>query len=116
MAGGSERLGETIELKEERIKKAFSLALKAHKSPGKLFLLEKIRGSSPPEVIISFPECGSVKDWFSETPFGETKINLTHFPSLRSVGNDEAALVNKAFLQRFEAILGKPSFVDEVFK
>lgn len=103
-----------IELKEERIKKAFALCLKAHRSD-RLYHAEKIR-SSPSEVIIGFPGFGSVKDWFSETPFGETKIILNLFRSLKSVGNNEAASVNKAFLQRFEALLAKPSFVDEVCK
>ncbi|KAF7842807.1 protein EDS1L-like [Senna tora] len=110
---GSERAGgESIVLKEERLKKAYSQAFKAHTSD-KLYLVEKTRGISS-EVIISFPGFGPVKDWFSETLYGDTQINLSLFPSLRSIGNDEAAFVNKAFLQRFEAVLGKPSFIDEV--
>ncbi|KAF7806129.1 protein EDS1L-like [Senna tora] len=117
MANVSGSPEESIVLKEEQMKKAFSLSSKAHKSPDKLYLVEKIRSnnrSSSSEVIISFSGFGSVKDWFSETPFGETKINLNLFPSLKSVGNNEVALVNKAFLNRFEAVLGKSSFVAEV--
>lgn len=113
MADGSESIAR--ELKDDRIKKAYSQALKAQKSQDKLFLVETFRNSS--EIIISFSgSSGSVRDWFSETPFGETKINLSDFPSLRSIGNDEPAFVNKAFLQMFLAVLGKQSFLNEVIK
>lgn len=100
MAGGTASSVNNIVLNEDPINKALALFLKAHRSPEKPYLVEKIRGS-PSKVIFIFPCCGSVKDWYSETPFGESPINLTHFPSLKSVGNDEAALVNKSFLQRF---------------
>ncbi|XP_028784104.1 protein EDS1L-like [Neltuma alba] len=117
MAGGSASSVQSVVLNEDRINKALALSLKAHRSPEKPYLVEKIGSNSgPKKVIISFPGCGSVKDWYSETPFGESQINLSLFPSLKSVGNDEAALVNKSFLQRFEAILGKTSFTDVVEK
>ncbi|KAF7806130.1 protein EDS1L-like [Senna tora] len=107
-------MAHNLVLKEERLKKAYSQAFKAHTlKSDKLYLVEKTRSISS-EVIISFPGFGPVKDWFSGTSFGDTQINLNLFPSLRSIGNDEAASVNKAFLHRFEALLGKPSFIDEV--
>ncbi|TKY73451.1 EDS1 protein [Spatholobus suberectus] len=115
MAGGGKvRLGENTEMRGEVIEKAFGWSMKAHKSPDKPYLVEKIRRYDPPEVIICFPGSGAVKDWYSQKNFGETKINLDRFGSLRSIGNDEAALVNEAFLKRFEDILVKPSLEAEV--
>ncbi|KAF7838386.1 protein EDS1-like [Senna tora] len=108
-----ERLGDSIGIREELIKKATSLAFKAHKSPEKPYLLEKIRSS---ELIITFSGSWTIPDWFSDNNFGETPINLTLFPSLRSIGNDEPALVNKAFLLRFETILNNSSLKSDVNK
>ena len=114
MAGG--RLEENLGISEELIKKSCTLAFEAHKHQDKPYRLEKIRSSSSSKVIIiSFPGSWHVKDWFADKPFGETKINLNLFPSLRSIGNDEAALVNEAFLRRFESIKENPSFSAEVF-
>jgi hypothetical protein len=105
-----------IELSTERIEKSLAASLKVHKTPEKYFLLEKNSRSNPKEVIISFPASGAFKDWFSETTFGETKIDLKLFPSLRSIGNNnEPALVNKVFLQRFQDLLEKSSLKIEVF-
>nr|KYP47007.1 hypothetical protein KK1_031376 [Cajanus cajan] len=97
------------------IKMTCALAFKAHKSPKKFYLLKKI-GSSPSDVnlIFSFPGSWDASDWFVRKPFGVTKINLALFPSLRSIGNDEAALVNEAFLLRFESILSNSSLKSEV--
>lgn len=106
--------GEGIEMKADQIEKAFSTAWKAHKSPEKHYLVEKNTRVNPSEVIISFPASGSVKDWYSGTTFGETKIDLKLFPSLKSIGNNEAAKVNEAFLKRFQDILDKSAFKDEV--
>lgn len=100
--------------KVDLINIALALSLKAYESPDKPYLLEEIRSNNPPKVFISFPPCGSVKDWYSQKPFGESQINRDLFPSLRSIGNNEAALVNKSFLQRFEAIL--ESFRGEVME
>ncbi|XP_027339698.1 protein EDS1-like [Abrus precatorius] len=108
--------GESIEMKGERIQRAFGEAFKAHKSPEKPFNHEDFSRFNPPEVIISFPASGAVKDWYSQRNFGETKINLGLFPSIKSIGNDEAALVNKAFLKRFEDILAKSTLADKVEK
>lgn len=110
----SGRLGESIEMRAERIEKAFTVSSKAHKSPEKHYLVEKISRSNPPEVTISFPASGDFKDWYSKTTFGETKIDLSLFPTLRSIGNSEAALVNEASLQRFQDILAKSPLKDEV--
>lgn len=85
---------------EELINKAFSEAMAAHKYADKEFL--ENRGSS--EVIFSFPGSWSVKDWYSEGAFGETGIDSAFFPSLRSLGNNEYAVVNKAFQERFKLV------------
>ncbi|KAK9277808.1 hypothetical protein L1049_027364 [Liquidambar formosana] len=112
MAGA--RLGDCIEMQEGRIKRACSLAMKAHKSTGKPYILEKSRSS--PDAVFSFAGSWSVNDWFAGKSFGEKKIDIGLFPSLRSIGNDEVAVVNEAFLRRFEAILEKQSFQSEVQK
>lgn len=114
MAGESGKLAESIGMSGEQIEKTFSVAWKAHKTPDKPYLLEKITKNNRSEVIISFPGSGTINDWYTGNPFGETKINLNLFPSLKSLGISEAALVNEAFLLRFEAILAKSSLEDEV--
>ena len=94
------KVGENKEINTNLIQKACSLAVKAHsKSSQKSYIREKTGGSS--YVIFSFPGYWSENDWYDGEPFGETKINLDLFPSLRSIGIDEHAKVNKAFLQRF---------------
>ncbi|TXG61971.1 hypothetical protein EZV62_013334 [Acer yangbiense] len=103
MASG--RLGVVIKVNEELIKKAWSLAMKAHMSPEKPYLVEKSRSSS--EVIFSFPGSWSVNDWFTRSPFGEKKIDLGKFASLKSIGNEDVAIFNEAFLNRFDAILSQ---------
>ncbi|KAI9174142.1 hypothetical protein LWI28_012614 [Acer negundo] len=109
----SRKLGGVVKVSEELIKKAWSLAMKAHKSPEKLFLVEKSRSST--EVIFSFPGSWSVNDWFSTgSPFGEKKIDLGKFASLKSIGNEDVAIFNEAFLKRFDAIL--PQLQTEVRK
>ncbi|XP_045790067.1 protein EDS1L-like [Trifolium pratense] len=108
--GGSE----IMKLSADRIEKSLAASLKVHKTPEKPYLLEKNSRSNPKEVIISFPASGAFKDWFSKTTFGETEIDLKLFPSLRSIGNNIPALVNKFFLQRFQELLEKSSLKTEV--
>lgn len=112
MARGS--IGDNIGLAEEIITKACGLAFKSHKSPEKFYFYEKVRISPNTYHVFSFPGSFDDADWFVKKPFGETKIDLTKFPSLRSVGNDEAALVNEGFAKRFDQILEKTSFKSEV--
>ena len=113
MADG--KVAEIIEMKEERMKEALAMAWRVHESPQKHFLLKKIRSShNSKEVIFSFPAYGAPRDWFSGRTFGQIQINLVLFPSLRSIGNDEAAMVNEAFLLRFQDIIGKSSLQAKV--
>ncbi|KAI4343794.1 hypothetical protein L6164_011103 [Bauhinia variegata] len=112
MAGGGLRKG--IGIGEDEIKNLATAAWKAHESAEKHYLVEK----NSQQVIISFPGVGVIKEWFSGTrkPFGETEIDLKLFPSLKSVGNNKTALVNEAFLKRFQDILSKSKLRTEVEK
>lgn len=110
----SERLGEKIGISEELIKKSCRLSLQAQDYPNELFHVDK---HSSEAAFIVFTGSWSVIDWFSGDKafgFGETKINRELFPSMRSIGNDEDATVNQAFLKRFELVLKNPKFQEEV--
>lgn len=108
------KIGEGIEVREELIKKACNLAMEAHNlSPEKPYIYKKINGST--DVVIAFAGTLSFDGWYSNTSFGETEINTTLFPSLRSVGTDEVAKVNEAFARRFQDILDKSSLKNEVY-
>ncbi|XP_050260350.1 protein EDS1L-like [Quercus robur] len=112
-------LGENIEIDTELIKEAYSLAVEAHsKSSEKAYNVEESRRSSDPIIIISFSGCWSENGWYDGEPFGVTEINLPLlFPSLRSIGVNENALVNKAFLRRFvDKIWGNSGFDRKVQK
>ncbi|XP_075661047.1 protein EDS1-like isoform X2 [Castanea sativa] len=112
-------LGENIEINTELIKKAYSLAVKAHsKSLERAYYVEGRSHRSSNPIIFSFSGCWSENGWYDGEPFGATEINLPLlFPSLRSIGVNENALVNKAFLQRFvDKILGNSDFDREVQK
>ncbi|KAM2487256.1 hypothetical protein ACFX1W_039214 [Malus domestica] len=123
---GSERLGEKLNISEELIKKSCSLAFKAHKSPDDLFHVEKSASGSS-DVVFSFPGSWSVESWASgESAFGEKTIQLSLFPSLKSIGYyDEAAgpgghqdfaiaSFNQAFLQKFEHVLQNSQLKNKV--
>lgn len=53
-------------------------------------------------------------DESNEYLYEETMIDLALFPSLKSIGNQEAALANEAFLRRFKAIFENSSLSVEV--
>lgn len=108
------RIGE-VEVKDELIKKACNLAMEAHSlSSGKPYIYKKKSGSM--DAVFGFAGTWSLDGWYSNTSFGETKINITLFPSLRSVGTDVVAMVNEAFASRFESILNNSSLKNEVEK
>ncbi|KAI9086445.1 hypothetical protein K1719_031529 [Acacia pycnantha] len=111
----SETLGAVLDVEEDLIKKASERAFKSHKD--KPFLSERYKSSassssSSSSLIISFAPSWSLSDWHSD----ETKIDLSLFPSLRSIGNDEPAKVHKASLSRFQSLLTNQSFQLEVEK
>ncbi|KAK2965149.1 hypothetical protein RJ640_005312 [Escallonia rubra] len=113
---GGRSMGDGTDLKEDVIKRACHLAMKAHKSStGKQYACKSSSSSS--EAIFAFAGSWSCNEWFtSGKPFGETKMDLARFPCLKSIGTDETGLVNQAFLGRFEEILKKNSFQIEVEK
>ncbi|OMP09284.1 Lipase, class 3 [Corchorus olitorius] len=102
--------------------RACSIAMKAHKSTEKPYLVESCPTSSS-DIFFSFPGSWSVPDWFTRPPFGEIKIDRSQFlshkgvaTSLRSIGRDELARVNEGFLKRLELILNNSSLQTEVEK
>lgn len=103
-------------VEEKTIKRACHLAMEAHKDPQKPFIVKRKCFSS--KIIFAFPGTWSTGDWFyrgtSTKQFGETKVNLEVFPSIRSIGNAEIASVNNAFLRRFLSIMEKPALHNEV--
>ncbi|CAA0820822.1 Protein EDS1B [Striga hermonthica] len=112
---GNNRLGDIIGLKEEIIQRACKLSMKAHdKSPFKPFVVEKARGST--ETFFAFPGSWAAGDWYGKNSFGDGKVDVSKFPSLKSVGYDEIALVNEAFSRRFEELLERTSLATEVEK
>eukprot|EP00262_Sarcandra_glabra_P007521 TRINITY_DN20389_c0_g1_i1.p1 TRINITY_DN20389_c0_g1~~TRINITY_DN20389_c0_g1_i1.p1 ORF type:complete len:655 (+),score=80.31 TRINITY_DN20389_c0_g1_i1:171-1967(+) len=72
----------------------------------------------PSYAIVAFPESWSVDDWFSteKAAFGDTKIDLSLFPSLKGIGNDETSVVNGAFLRQFDKTLKNSLLQEEVRK
>ncbi|XP_004299596.1 PREDICTED: protein EDS1B-like [Fragaria vesca subsp. vesca] len=112
MGSTSEILG----ISEEYIKKSCSLSLN-YQFSNELFHVDK---SSSDAVVIVFKGVCTVEEWFSgDGAFGETKINYKDwskqaFPSLRSIGNEDVAIVNQAFLERFELATKDPNFGKEV--
>ncbi|KAH7529193.1 hypothetical protein FEM48_Zijuj05G0158400 [Ziziphus jujuba var. spinosa] len=95
-----------LKIDEDLTVKACSVAMKAHRSSDQLIQVENFSGSSSSEaVIFSFPGSGSEKDWFSDASFGAKSAKGSVFSEyLRSLGTDEAAFLNEAFLQKFEYI------------
>ncbi|GFP97694.1 protein eds1l [Phtheirospermum japonicum] len=109
------RIGDYIGLKEEIIQKACKLSVKAHdKSPVKPYIHEKNRGST--ETYFAFPGSWSADDWYCGSPFGEIKVDVSKFPSMRSIGTEEIGFVNGAFSRRFEELLSRSSLATEVEK
>ncbi|OIT02258.1 PREDICTED: protein EDS1L-like [Nicotiana attenuata] len=109
------RIEEGREVKDELIKKACNLAMEAHNlSSGKPYIYKKKSGSM--DVFFAFAGNWFVDGWYSSTCFGEKKINISLFPSLKSVGTDEVAMVNEAFASRFEHILNNSPLKIEVEK
>ncbi|KAF8378349.1 hypothetical protein HHK36_029688 [Tetracentron sinense] len=97
------KLGESVGIRDDLIQKACSIAMAAHNSPATTFLLDKPHNSS--HAIFAFAGSWSVDDWFAHKSFGDSNINLSLFPSLRSIGNDQTAVINRAFLRQFETVL-----------
>ncbi|KAL9243183.1 hypothetical protein vseg_017103 [Gypsophila vaccaria] len=109
--------GEKTGLTEEVIGRACSIAMKAHtSSSSELYVCEKATSTSSEVIVFGFAGSWDVGDWFTHEPFGVVKINLNVFPSLRTIGSNQAATVNQAFLRKFEALLANSSFRIQVEK
>ncbi|PRQ53807.1 putative carboxylesterase [Rosa chinensis] len=110
-------LGKKIGISEELIKKSCTLSLSYRFYNELLFHVDN---SSSDAVFIVFTGSWMVKEWFSgDQAFGETRIDSKDwskkaFPSMRSIGNDDVAIVNQAFLKRFELVSKGSEFVEKV--
>lgn len=108
-------------ISQEVIKRACELSMKAHEcyNASNQYIYEECQCSLPTAAFFSFSGVWSATDWFAHSAgtcssYGETNIDLDLFPSLKSIGNEEPALVNEAFLCRFRAILENSSLSVEV--
>lgn len=96
------------------------LSMRAHSSPASSFLLRSFTDPSPCSVF-AFRASWSAGDWIADDPFpgssfGESVVDSSLFPSLRSLSNDVPALVNLAFLRSFQRILEDGRFQAEVHR
>ncbi|WOK92986.1 hypothetical protein Cni_G01678 [Canna indica] len=83
-----------------------SLSTAAHRSPSSPFQLH--HNAAPSAAVFAFPASWSTDDWLlpgALSHFGESEIDASLFPSLKSVGNDATAGVNGAFLRSFRKLL-----------
>ncbi|KAL8261334.1 hypothetical protein R6Q59_025383 [Mikania micrantha] len=99
-------IGERLGLSESEIIKASYLAVKSHKFNG--YIRE--------EAVFALSGSWAVPDFFSHEPFGESVIDASLFPSVKSVGNNEPAKINHGFYRRFQALLQTSNFQAEVEK
>lgn len=108
----------SLGVSEEVIKKACELSMKAHEccDESKQYIYDECQLNSVATALFSFAGAWSVNDLFARTcsGYGQTKIDLGLFPSLKSIGSQESALVNAAFLSRFKAIFKTSSLAVEV--
>ncbi|KAK9067993.1 hypothetical protein SSX86_012104 [Deinandra increscens subsp. villosa] len=100
-------IGERFGVSEAEIIKACSLAVKSHNSNG---------GYIKEDSVFAFGGSWDVQDFYNHQPFGEIRIDGSLFQSLKSVGNHEFAIINQAFLRRFQALLQTSNFQAEVEK
>nr|GEY11555.1 enhanced disease susceptibility 1 protein [Tanacetum cinerariifolium] len=68
------------------------------------------------ENIFAFGGSWSIQYFYNHEPFGETKVYIALFPSLKSIGYNEVAMINQGFFLKFLSILQTTSFKDEVEK
>ncbi|PWA53067.1 alpha/Beta hydrolase fold protein [Artemisia annua] len=106
-----------LSLSNEHIKDALILSLEPQK-PNEHYLTNTKRQGSSSSVssevlIIAFKGSLEVKDWYHDDHFGETDVDQSFFPSLKRIGEDRPAKVNKAILQKFQDLLNNTGFKDE---
>ncbi|XP_042496406.1 protein EDS1-like [Macadamia integrifolia] len=100
-------------MESDLVKKTFSIAKAAQSNQNRSYHSENYSSY----FIIAFHGSGTtIGDWYSGKPFGETSVGLKKlFPFLKSIGNDEIAVVNGKFLQQFKDLL-KPDALNEEFR
>ncbi|KVH98741.1 Lipase, class 3, partial [Cynara cardunculus var. scolymus] len=104
-------VGDRSGINESVIIKACFLAVKSHKSA-----VGYIKETGTDEtVIFAFSGSWSVQDFYTSKPFGETKIDVSLFPSIKSIGNNELAMIYHGFFCRFQSVLQNPSFQNEKY-
>ncbi|KAL2936006.1 Protein EDS1L [Bienertia sinuspersici] len=96
--------GQNIGLRKELISKACSIATKAHKLTSDKPYICETSVSLSSEVIFGFAGGWELRDWFTHKPFGEVNINLNIFPSMKKIGGNEAATVEKAATQNKQIV------------
>lgn len=108
-----------VTLSNDLIKEAHILSMEAHKQQQHYITNNKkhVVASSSSSVnvsIFAFPGSWELKDWYDDDCFGETIVDQTLHPSLRRIGEDKLAKVNKGFLQRFKDLMNNSGFKSEV--
>nr|GEY19098.1 hypothetical protein [Tanacetum cinerariifolium] len=69
---------------------------------------------SPSDVlIIAFEGSWEDKEWCHDNHYGETDVDQSLLPSLKRIGEDRPAKVNKAIQTKFQFLLKNPGFKAE---
>ena len=113
-----ETVGNLIGLNDEVILPAATLAVEAHNSPSKQFLVKRIRIRHDLPSVVVFAFSGSMlpEDWSGQPTFAKREIDTGEFRSLTSLNDGGDAVVNGSFLRRFKGVIGNSSLAKEVFE
>ncbi|GKB09308.1 EDS1-like protein [Tanacetum coccineum] len=108
-----------LNLCDELTKHAYNQSIEAHKHNQPYFTntakIHDVGSSSLVEVqIFAFKGSWEVNDWYHDDHFGQTDVDQILFPSLKRIGENRLAKVNKAILQGSQNILNNPVFKSEV--
>ncbi|KAJ3677454.1 hypothetical protein LUZ60_003178 [Juncus effusus] len=95
-----------------------SLAVRAHDSSSASPFVVHSLTNPYPCAIFAFSGAWTADEWLSggKPPFGETEVDPSVFPSLRSVGSGVIARVNASFLSSFERLVVYSTLQSEVSK
>ncbi|GJY33677.1 EDS1-like protein [Tanacetum coccineum] len=108
-----------LSLRNELISDALILSLEAHKHNQIYLTNTKKHGSSssPSDVlIIAFGGSWEDNEWCHNNNYGETDVDQSLLPSLKRIGEDRPAKVNKAIQTKFQYLLKSTGFKAEVEK
>nr|GEW61604.1 hypothetical protein [Tanacetum cinerariifolium]GEX56962.1 hypothetical protein [Tanacetum cinerariifolium] len=109
---------EILKLCDELTKHAYNQSTEAHKHNQPYFTntakIHDVGSSSLVEVqIFAFKGSWEVNDWYRDDHFGQTDVDQILFPSLKRIGENRLAKVNKAILQGSQNILNNLVFKSE---